>query len=49
MFLESNPIPVKTALAMMGKLQKEFRLPMCPLRPSNEVELSNILKKAKLI
>jgi len=28
MFLETNPIPVKTALAMMGKIEEEFRLPL---------------------
>ncbi|MBF0519270.1 MAG: 4-hydroxy-tetrahydrodipicolinate synthase, partial [Nitrospirae bacterium] len=31
MFIETNPIPVKTALAMMGKIQEEFRLPLCEM------------------
>jgi len=30
-FIESNPIPVKTALAMMGMIEESFRLPMCRL------------------
>ena len=33
-FAEVNPIPVKAALNMMGKIQKEYRLPLCD--PSNE-------------
>lgn len=49
MFLESSPLPAKTALAMMGKLRKEFRLPMCPMTPANEAALADILKTAKLI
>lgn len=31
MFVETNPIPIKTAMAMAGKCQEIFRLPMCPL------------------
>jgi 4-hydroxy-tetrahydrodipicolinate synthase len=29
MFLETNPIPIKTAMAMQGWCEEEFRLPMC--------------------
>ena len=36
MFIETNPIPVKTALAMMGKIQEEFRLPLCEMAPANK-------------
>lgn len=35
MFIETNPIPVKTALALMGKIQEEFRLPLCEMAPAN--------------
>jgi len=49
MFLETNPIPVKTALAAMGKIKKEFRLPLTPMAPDNENKLMGILKNAKLI
>ncbi|MFW5733705.1 MAG: 4-hydroxy-tetrahydrodipicolinate synthase [Oceanidesulfovibrio sp.] len=48
-FLETNPTPVKTALSMMGKIPKEFRLPMVPLQPQNEDALKKILADAGLI
>jgi len=43
MFLETNPIPVKTALSMMGKIQEELRLPLCPMSPENKERLRNTL------
>lgn len=43
MFIETNPIPVKTALAMMGKVKEVFRLPMCKMGKSNREELKSIL------
>jgi 4-hydroxy-tetrahydrodipicolinate synthase len=43
MFIETNPIPVKTALSMMGKIQEEMRLPLCPMSSSNKENLKNIL------
>ncbi len=49
MFIETNPIPVKEALAMMGMIDLEFRLPMCPLKGENRVILQNCLKKMNLI
>ncbi len=49
LFLETNPIPVKTALALMGKIQLEFRLPLCPMQAENEVKLKKVLKEYKLI
>jgi len=49
MFIETNPIPVKEALHMMGMLQLEFRLPMCPLMDNNREILHNILKEYQLI
>ena len=42
LFVETNPIPVKTALAMMGKMECEFRLPLVNMQPAN----SDILRKA---
>jgi 4-hydroxy-tetrahydrodipicolinate synthase len=42
MFVESNPTPVKAALAMMGKIENELRLPLCPLTDKG----SAVLKKA---
>ncbi len=35
MFVETNPIPVKTALALMGKIDLEFRLPLCRMAEAN--------------
>ncbi len=49
LFIETNPIPVKTALAMMGKVQPEFRLPLCPMSPENQKTLAAALKKAGLV
>lgn len=43
MFIETNPLPVKTSLAMMGKIQKEFRLPLTPMQPANEDKLHAVL------
>ena len=39
MFIETNPIPVKTALALMGKIREEFRLPLCEMAPANKEKL----------
>lgn len=49
MFIETNPIPVKTALAMMGKIKEEFRLPLCEMSPANKEKLKGVLEKAGLI
>lgn len=49
MFIETNPIPVKTALAMMGRIQEEFRLPLCEMSPANREKLQKALQGLKLI
>jgi len=49
MFIETNPIPVKTALALMGKIREEFRLPLCEMAPANREKLKTVLKDMKLI
>jgi 4-hydroxy-tetrahydrodipicolinate synthase len=49
MFIETNPIPVKTALAMMGKIKEEFRLPLCEMAPANKEKLKKVLKDMKLV
>lgn len=49
MFYETNPIPVKTALAKMGKIELEFRLPLCPLSAANDKKLEEALKKYGLM
>jgi 4-hydroxy-tetrahydrodipicolinate synthase len=49
MFLETNPIPVKTSLSLMGRVNKEFRLPLVPMTPANETALRDVLSQAGLI
>jgi 4-hydroxy-tetrahydrodipicolinate synthase len=50
MFLETNPIPVKEAMAMMGKLaEPEFRLPMCRLGEANRPRLKAVLASLGLV
>jgi 4-hydroxy-tetrahydrodipicolinate synthase len=49
MFIETNPIPVKTALKMMGMLNGDFRLPLCEIAKENEPKLKKALKDYKLI
>lgn len=44
MFIETNPIPVKTALAMMGMISGEFRLPLVDMAEANRVKLQGVLK-----
>jgi 4-hydroxy-tetrahydrodipicolinate synthase len=43
MFIETNPVPVKTGLSMMDKIQEEFRLPLCTMSSANREKLKNIL------
>ena len=43
-FLETNPIPIKEAMAMIGMLEPEFRLPMCRMGDANRAKLTTILK-----
>jgi 4-hydroxy-tetrahydrodipicolinate synthase len=49
MFYETNPIPVKTSLALMGKIQDEMRLPLCPMAPSNLEKLKKALQEYGLL
>jgi 4-hydroxy-tetrahydrodipicolinate synthase len=49
MFYETNPIPVKTALALMGKIKGEFRLPLVPISPTNEERLRKALNDYGLL
>lgn len=49
MFIETNPIPVKTALAMMGKIKEEFRLPLCEMAAANRDRLKKVIAGLKLI
>ena len=39
-FIETNPIPIKTALAMAGIINEEFRLPLCEISDANRAKLA---------
>ena len=43
MFIETNPVPVKTALAMMGRIEEEFRLPLVRMSEANRAALLGAL------
>ena len=49
MFIETNPIPVKTALAMMGKMDENFRLPLCSMSAAAKEKLRAVLKDEGLV
>lgn len=49
MFLETNPIPVKTSLSLMGKMQLELRLPLVEMQPENRQKLEALLKHGGFI
>ena len=44
LFLETNPVPVKAALAMMGQIEEEYRLPLVPMSSENREALRHTLK-----
>lgn len=48
-FIETNPIPVKAALAMMGMIEEVYRLPLVSMQPENRSRLENILKAMELL
>jgi 4-hydroxy-tetrahydrodipicolinate synthase len=48
-FLETNPIPIKEAMAMAGMIEPEFRLPMCRMSDANREKLRTILKTYSLV
>ena len=49
LFIETNPIPVKTAMGLMGLIDPELRLPMCPMNPVNQEKLTQMLQEYKLL
>ncbi len=49
MFLETNPVPVKTALAMMGRIAEELRLPLVPMAERNREKLYKTLNDYGLL
>jgi len=49
MFVETNPIPVKTAMGLMKMIDPQMRLPLCEMLPENREKLVKALKDYKLI
>ena len=49
LFWEVNPIPVKTAMSMMGFCQERFRLPMCEMEEENRARLRTVLAEYGLV
>ncbi len=48
-FIETNPIPVKAALAMMGMIEEIYRLPLVPMQPENRAKLEKVLAAQGLL
>jgi 4-hydroxy-tetrahydrodipicolinate synthase len=48
-FVESNPIPVKAAMALMGLLEPVYRLPMCPPRPESLEKIRRVVTQLGLL
>jgi 4-hydroxy-tetrahydrodipicolinate synthase len=48
-FIESSPIPVKAALAMMGKIQEIYRLPLVKISDGARAKLSSVLSDLQLV
>ena len=49
LFYETNPIPVKEALGMMGRIDPELRLPLCSMGNDNRNQLARVMKEMRLI
>ena len=48
-FIETNPIPIKAALAMKGMIKEVYRLPMCEMMPENKEKLKRVLMDSKIL
>jgi 4-hydroxy-tetrahydrodipicolinate synthase len=48
-FVETNPIPIKAAVALMGMITESYRLPMCSLTPANRQALESLLREMKVL
>jgi len=49
LFLETNPIPVKAALALLGEIEEEYRLPLVPMSEQNKRRLKEEMERACLL
>ncbi|GAB1430401.1 4-hydroxy-tetrahydrodipicolinate synthase [Ignavibacteria bacterium] len=48
-FIETNPIPVKTALSLMGYCEENYRLPLAPMQPANKSFLAEVLRNCGIL
>jgi 4-hydroxy-tetrahydrodipicolinate synthase len=48
-FVESNPIPVKAVLSMMGLIEENYRLPLLPITPASREKLSKVVEELGLL
>jgi 4-hydroxy-tetrahydrodipicolinate synthase len=49
LFIETNPIPIKTAASLLGICSPEVRLPMCGVEEANKTQLEKVLRDFKLL
>ena len=49
LFIETNPVPIKAALAMLGRIEEEYRLPLVTMHPKNRETLKATLKACGLL
>jgi len=49
LFIETNPVPVKAALADLGLINEEYRLPLCEMTPKNREVLRDAMRKTGLL
>jgi 4-hydroxy-tetrahydrodipicolinate synthase len=49
MFIESNPIPIKASLAMIGMVEEVYRLPLVPMNSENRAKLEHVLVEARVM
>jgi len=49
LFIETNPVPIKAALAMLGRIEEEYRLPLVPMSPKNREVLRATLKACGIL
>ena len=49
LFIDTNPIPVKAALAMMGQIEEKYRLPLCQMNQDSKNKVADCLKALNLI
>ena len=49
LFIETNPVPIKAAMAMMGLIEEVYRLPLVPMNPKNWDVLRTTLKRCDVL